>query len=1002
MKKKNMMIATALPLLASGIILPFEKEGLVQTANAEGLNTVNETEQKVDGESFWKDKYSPWNMSFTVMKSGQGLVDMHYDGEKMVEEKRQSFSNLQQAKYLKTESGKVFSYGMPKDGLEGVVNPETKLIEPYPSADKHPFGYLNTKYYETKTLAYYKSVNQMAEINGILIATNGTPGSSIQYFSISRDNGETWQDVSATMKSYGYFEKISKQGDKLVAQRLISGKTVISESTDGLTWTDKFAISSPYSGLDVYELGKGEIVAYWNTGMYRSVDNGKTFTQQNILTGMARPSYVNGILSTFTKDGLFYSKDGVTWKASTKQALDVRKIYVDPIQNRFVALSKGYISISEDGDTWTTLDVNLPSEPLDIVFDNVAHQNKIVDNKVDLRTINDDLPLGKRLWEANTSHFLFYSYGYPKNFPAQLKYNYSAVGAFDSFYLKYGGKLILGYNEVDGIRTFKIDEYPNNVSYTSTNATTSGLKIRKTFLSKGNKLFTNFNTSYKGIYNGVAVFNPDDFINQQNSDVPPISLAEIKEGTPDFFFEGDGYVGMVATKDSSGNASSIVYISKDEGKTWEPSQELKGRLSSYVVTEKGKIVLFGDTFTASGKPVIYVSEDDGKTFKNIQGITTIGDSSYRTAKQSVAYRDGVYVWNIGRPYRSTDLVNWTPVIATGNINGSVDKEDVDYDPINDAFVLTGYNYVGLSRDGVSWRELTIHPYQAFEGVNFNNYKYDFLSLTLTSDAISKNKVPLNDWQKPADKEAPTAKVTLDTEEWTNKHATINVADIVDEGDGFDHMVLPDGTTSKESNLNFAVTENGSYAFKIYDKAGNMKEYVIDVNSIDKTPAKISVEPSTKEWSNGELKLDVSAIDEESSVDYIELPNGEKVESDKGDYRVSQNGEYLFKVVDKAGNESQYRYVVDNIDTTPATALIESDDAQTNKEEVTLTIMAEDKDSGISTILLPNGDVVENDNAIFKVSENGSYTFKVQDKAGNLSEFSYEVKNIKTSNSNEET
>ncbi|AJD93430.1 hypothetical protein JMA_41130 (plasmid) [Jeotgalibacillus malaysiensis] len=933
MKKKQMMLATAtVPMLATGLVLPLGQESVVQKVQAEEASPSVQSENYVDGESFWQDKYNPWHVAFTGLNQNVELVDAYYDGEKMNEDKRQSKTGIP-FKKLKTESGKIFAYGLKQDALEGVFNQETGLVEKFPTVEKHPFGFLNTVYYSDPATNRhrYNAINQMAEINGVLIATTGTPGSSAQYYSISRDNGETWENISDQMKSLGHFEKITLTDNKLTAQRVAGGKTIMSESTDGLSWTDKYAISSPYMGFDIHETDS-RIVAFINSTVYISEDGGSTFSQQALPTGAAKPVYMDGKFVTFVQDDILYSEDAKNWEKATESALDVRKIYADPIGKRFIALSKGYVSISEDANTWTSLDMNLPFEVTDIVFDDELRQNKIVENKQPLVTPNDSLPLGKKAWETDISHYLFKYSPRPLQFPMEMKKNHTLIGNPDDFFLRTGGKLINGYLNNSGLQVWKENDNPSLNYYTNTrtNIHTGNLKMTSGTLVGTDKILTTFKESYQGVTNGIAIFNKEDLLEDSpvQKEVLPVEIQALPVApgaSPTLSFSGDGFMGVTAIRTLNNVTYTQAFISKDEGKTWNASNEVEGRVADVVVTEDGKIVLFGDKKFASGQPFISVSTDDGETFENVADIQTIGKSHVHTnlsGKHDVAYRDGVYIWNNVKPYRSTDLVNWTPVVSGGSINNSPNRNDVKYDPVKDAFVLIGQNYIGVSKDGENWRELLVHNHKLFENGNYSKYSYNLLNLNITSDSLSDVGIPKNDWQNNSpdmpsvpevkDESAPTASVAISSEDWTNSHATIEVSDIKDEGEGFDYMVLPDGTISKEQNISFVVTENGSYSFKLYDKAGNMQEYVMDVSSIDNTPA---------------------------------------------------------------------------------TAIIEVDDSSDNKDEVTLSVKAEDGESGIESITLPNGDVVEAETVSFKVSKNGLYTFAVRDKSGNVSNFSYEVTTI---------
>lgn len=113
------------------------------------------------------------------------------------------------------------------------------------------------------------------------------------------------------------------------------------------------------------------------------------------------------------------------------------------------------------------------------------------------------------------------------------------------------------------------------------------------------------------------------------------------------------------------------------------------------------------------------------------------------------------------------------------------------------------------------------------------------------------------------------------------------------------------------------------------------------------------------------------------------------------FNVSSNGTYSFTVEDNAGNKTVKSIEVSNIDKVAPTAnLSQSSTAWTN-ESVTLTIdgVLDQGGSGVKHIQLPNGNLVSGTSATQSVTANGTYTFKVVDVAGNITQKSITVANI---------
>jgi len=145
--------------------------------------------------------------------------------------------------------------------------------------------------------------------------------------------------------------------------------------------------------------------------------------------------------------------------------------------------------------------------------------------------------------------------------------------------------------------------------------------------------------------------------------------------------------------------------------------------------------------------------------------------------------------------------------------------------------------------------------------------------------------------------------------------------------------------------------------------------------------------------NQDINITVETSDDSSGIKEIILPNGEKVVKANTIYTVTENGSYIFKVSDNAGNETEGTVVIDNIDKKLPTLELTSDKTKPTNQDVVITATASDTDSGIKEIILPDGSEVKEESKTYIVSENGSYTFKAIDNAGNEVEKTIEVTNI---------
>ncbi len=173
---------------------------------------------------------------------------------------------------------------------------------------------------------------------------------------------------------------------------------------------------------------------------------------------------------------------------------------------------------------------------------------------------------------------------------------------------------------------------------------------------------------------------------------------------------------------------------------------------------------------------------------------------------------------------------------------------------------------------------------------------------------------------------------------------------------------------------YFVNQNTDYVITALDAAGNVATETITVDFLDLEAPFVSVSPSTTAWTNQGVTLIVTA---DQSTIYI---NDELVAENAttATKLVTENGTYIVKAVDAAGNEGFASYTVENMDKLMPFADISVQDTwgKTN----TVSVVATDSQSGVKEILL-NGE----ERSSITVSENGNVTVKVTDNAGNVYE-----------------
>ncbi|AJD93015.1 hypothetical protein JMA_41100 (plasmid) [Jeotgalibacillus malaysiensis] len=249
-----------------------------------------------------------------------------------------------------------------------------------------------------------------------------------------------------------------------------------------------------------------------------------------------------------------------------------------------------------------------------------------------------------------------------------------------------------------------------------------------------------------------------------------------------------------------------------------------------------------------------------------------------------------------------------------------------------------------------------------------------------------------------DKVAPTGTLNQNTTAWTNGNVTLNLTGVADTGgSGLKQITLPNGTVVTGTSASQAVSANGTYVFRIEDNAGNETSKSIVVTNIDKSnpTAILSQTPTT--WTNGNVTLNLTGVSDTggSGVKHIELPNGNTVTTPTASHVVTANGTYTFEIQDNAGNVTTRSITVSNIDKSAPTGTVAQTPTTWTNGNVTLNLtgVSDTGGSGVKQLELPNGNIVTTPTASHVVTANGTYTFEIQDNAGNVTTRSITVANI---------
>ncbi|MCU7667569.1 Ig-like domain repeat protein [Bacillus thuringiensis] len=216
-------------------------------------------------------------------------------------------------------------------------------------------------------------------------------------------------------------------------------------------------------------------------------------------------------------------------------------------------------------------------------------------------------------------------------------------------------------------------------------------------------------------------------------------------------------------------------------------------------------------------------------------------------------------------------------------------------------------------------------------------------------------------------------------------------------------------TSGDTNGTITLSSSGIWKVQVEvtDNAGNINTVTSGVYNIDMSLPDASFNPNAVSWTNQNISV---------TIDPIKTgPSGIKewkyrTSSDKGTtwnswssvivgdvtntISFSATGEYVIEaeVTTNAGLKKTIRSGIYQIDKVNPTGNITAPTAWTNKP-VTITAIGSDALSGIDKIKLPDGTFIKGSKATYDAPENGDYTFRFYDVAGNYYDKTYTVNNI---------
>lgn len=209
-----------------------------------------------------------------------------------------------------------------------------------------------------------------------------------------------------------------------------------------------------------------------------------------------------------------------------------------------------------------------------------------------------------------------------------------------------------------------------------------------------------------------------------------------------------------------------------------------------------------------------------------------------------------------------------------------------------------------------------------------------------------------------DKEIPTAQIVYSTEKLTNGSVVATLTDFSKE----------DMTITSQGGATHVFDDNGEFTFEFKDRAGNTGSAVATVTWIDKDAPVFTVSWNTTKPTNQPVIATVTGLDEGDTV------IGEAT------HTFTENGSWTFRVQDAAGNISEQTVTVSWIDTEKPTGQLKYSSNSWTNEAVTVSLEQ----------LSENVTFLDGSNGSYTFKENGKYTFKIQDEAGNISQYTAKV------------
>ena len=481
---------------------------------------------------------------------------------------------------------------------------------------------------------------------------------------------------------------------------------------------------------------------------------------------------------------------------------------------------------------------------------------------------------------------------------------------------------------------------------------------------------------------------------------------------------------------------NLFAITNDNGKMWYSTEEFKGTKSSYNIKGYPNGSFYKTTFNDNGYVTVLSVDGVRNDLATFPDENSEKGHSGILVKQKISFISGGNYVKVEYQVRNTNSESKS--FSLGSY-ADVEIGSDDYAPIqnlegnrgirlysgNAQFMFIARDSYGVTNTDTYW----LGNYQLMSdrvfshGTNYESYSsrpgdsaiaYSWKNRPIAPGEIQTYSVVfgVGELNSP-----PTITNSSNLKNVYYKGEDVTISGYVNDSDIGDSIAVMYGIDGgAEQSLSGRYTSNGSpqafnsLSFKIptnmsegqhlmqiwaVDDKGNMSApIVINFTVVDDTTppnGSHSIYPAT--WTNGNVTINVNATDSQSGVRSITLPNGNVINGSNASYTVSSNGNYSFVLEDYCGNKNNYIVTVSNIDKTAPTATHNLMPAIWTNGNVNINVIANDTQSGIKRIKMPDGNYVSSSNINYTVSSNGSYVFQIEDNTGNIANYIVGVTNI---------